>query len=81
MDETRTLAEFAVNFRYEDCPPEVIHQAKRCTVETIGCALGAVRTPLVEAALRTLQRFGADGGGPAQARRAATDVSSRSSAT
>lgn len=62
MDETRKLAEFAVNFRYEDCPPEVIHQAKRCTVETIGCALGAVRTPLVEAALRTLQRFGTDGG-------------------
>ena len=35
MNETRTLAEFAVNFRLEDCPPEVIHQAGRCTVETL----------------------------------------------
>ena len=45
-------------FAYEDCPPEVIRQAKRCTVETIGCALGArSRTPLVEAALRALRQI------------------------
>ncbi|MBK9607459.1 MAG: MmgE/PrpD family protein [Betaproteobacteria bacterium] len=61
MNETRTLAEFAVNFRLEDCPPEVIHQAGRCTVETIGCALGGSKTPLAQAAYRTLARMG-DGG-------------------
>src|SRR4051794_32592368 len=61
MDETRKLAEFAVNFRLEDCPAEVVHQAKRCTLETIACALGGSRTPLARAAMQTLQRMG-DGG-------------------
>jgi 2-methylcitrate dehydratase PrpD len=61
MDETRKLAEFAVNFRLEDCPPEVIHQAKRCTLETIGCALGGAKTPLVQAAVRVLERMGEGG--------------------
>lgn len=61
MDETRALAEFAVGFRLDNCPAEVIHQAKRCTMETIACALGGSRTPLAKAAVRTLQRMG-DGG-------------------
>src|SRR3954469_22718471 len=61
MDETRRLAEFAVNLRLDDCPPEVIHQAKRCTLETVACALGGSRTPLARAAMQTLQRMG-DGG-------------------
>jgi len=61
MDETRKLAEYVVRFRLEDCPPEVVHQAKRCIVETVGCALAGMRTPLSQAALRMLQRMG-DGG-------------------
>jgi 2-methylcitrate dehydratase len=39
-----TLAEkmgaYAATLRYEDLPPEVVHQAKRMMVDTIGCALG-----------------------------------------
>lgn len=39
-----TLAEqlgaYAADLRYEDLPPEVIHQAKRMIVDTLGCALG-----------------------------------------
>jgi len=39
-----TLAErlgaWAADLRYEDLPPEVIHQAKRMIIDTIGCALG-----------------------------------------
>lgn len=61
MDETKKLAEFAVNFRLEDCPADVIHQAKRCTLETFACALGGSRTPLAQAAVKTLERMG-DGG-------------------
>src|SRR3954447_8279811 len=61
MDETKKLAEFAVNFKLDACPPEVVHQAKRCTLETIACALGGARTPLVQAAARMLERMG-DGG-------------------
>ena len=61
MNETRRLAEYVVNFRLEDCPAEVVHQAKRCTVETVACALGGSRTPLAQAAVRALDRMG-DGG-------------------
>jgi len=56
--DTRKLAEAALAFRLEDCPAEVIHQAKRCTIETIACALGGVRTPLVQTALKAMARTG-----------------------
>src|SRR5438067_856952 len=75
MDETRRLAEYVVKFRLEDCPAEVVHQAKRCIVETVGCALGGSRTPLVRAALQALGRL-AEGGGctvVGSGRRAAPD--------
>jgi 2-methylcitrate dehydratase PrpD len=61
--ETRALAQFAVDFELDDCPPEVIHQAKRCTIETVACALGGSRTPLVAAALKALDAMEAGGGG------------------
>ena len=35
-----TLGAYAAALRYEDLPPEVIHQAKRMIVDSIGCALG-----------------------------------------
>ncbi|MGH8620008.1 MAG: MmgE/PrpD family protein [Burkholderiales bacterium] len=39
-----TLAEkmgaYAATLKYEDLPPEVVHQCKRMIVDTIGCALG-----------------------------------------
>lgn len=56
--ETRALAEFALNLKLDDCPPEVIHQAKRCTIETLACALGGSRTPLVRTALNAMRRIG-----------------------
>jgi 2-methylcitrate dehydratase len=34
------LSAYAAALRYEDLPPEVIHQAKRLIVDTVGCALG-----------------------------------------
>lgn len=34
------LGAYAADLRYEDLPPEVIHQAKRMIVDTLGCALG-----------------------------------------
>ena len=34
------LSAYAARLRYEDLPPEVVHQAKRLIVDTIGCALG-----------------------------------------
>jgi 2-methylcitrate dehydratase PrpD len=61
MGETRQLAEFVAGFRLEDCPAEVVHQAKRCVLETVGCALGGSRTPLVRAAARAVERLGGAG--------------------
>ena len=34
------LSSYAATLRYEDLPPEVVEQAKRLIVDTIGCALG-----------------------------------------
>ena len=34
------LSAYAARLRYEDVPPEAVHQAKRLIVDTIGCALG-----------------------------------------
>lgn len=56
MGETIRLAEFAAGLRLEACPPAVAAQAKRCLVETLGCALGGARTPLAQAALRSARR-------------------------
>jgi len=58
MGETRQLAEFALNLRLEDCPKEVIQQAKRCTIETMGCALGGAKTPLSQVAAKAVGRLG-----------------------
>ncbi|MBI2295946.1 MAG: MmgE/PrpD family protein [Betaproteobacteria bacterium] len=34
------LSSYAAGLRYEDLPREVVHQAKRLIVDTLGCALG-----------------------------------------
>src|SRR3954468_1236680 len=41
MNETRTLAEFVANLRYEDLPEAVIDQACRIVVDATGCALSS----------------------------------------
>jgi len=34
------LSTYALRLRYDDLPAEVIHQAKRLVIDTVGCALG-----------------------------------------
>lgn len=62
MSETMQLAAFAADLDLRACPPEVVHQAKRCVLETLGCALGGARTPLAAAAARAARRQGEGGG-------------------
>ena len=38
------LSAYATALRYEDLPPEVVHQAKRLIIDTIGCALGGAQS-------------------------------------
>ncbi len=37
---SQTIAEYAVNLKYEDIPPEVVRTTKRIVLDTIGCAIG-----------------------------------------
>jgi len=39
------LAEFASGLRYFDLPPEVVHDAKRRIVDTLGCGYGGLDSP------------------------------------
>jgi len=39
------IAAFALSMKYEDFPSEVIHMAKRCLLDTIGCAIGGHQAP------------------------------------
>ena len=41
---SRTIAQFALNLRYEDLPAEVIHEVKRFLYDSIGCAYGGYHT-------------------------------------
>lgn len=41
MGETRTLAQFVADLRYESLPASVVEQACRIIVDTVGCALSA----------------------------------------
>jgi 2-methylcitrate dehydratase len=40
---TRTMAEWAARVRYEDLPPEVVTEAKRFLMDSVGCALGGAQ--------------------------------------
>ena len=42
MDKvTESLANYATALRFEDLPPEVVHDTKRKLIDTLGCAIGA----------------------------------------
>ena len=38
-------ARYALNLQYEMLPLEVVHQAKRCLLDALGCAIGAYKAP------------------------------------
>jgi 2-methylcitrate dehydratase len=39
------FARYAIALSYESLPPDVIHQAKRCLLDALGCAIGAYDAP------------------------------------
>ena len=57
MSETRTLAAYLVNGRYEDIPDDVRHEAARSLVNFTGVALGGSVDPAVDIAIRALAPF------------------------
>ena len=38
--QTRRLARFSRELQFEDLPSNVVEQAKRCILDTLGCSLG-----------------------------------------
>ena len=40
MNIVRNLAKKVKSFRFEDLPPDVVHQTKRVILDTLGCAIG-----------------------------------------
>lgn len=67
MTKLRQLARFASQFRLEQAPEPVIEAAKSCVLDSVGAALGAVRSEEIPAVCRELQTW-AGGGGRMQAR-------------
>jgi 2-methylcitrate dehydratase PrpD len=72
---TQQMAEFVAKTRFEDLPPEVVHEATRLLLDTVGCALGAVGTPSGGVALEYANALG---GAPTAT---VLGLSTRSSAT
>ncbi|MBI2907454.1 MAG: MmgE/PrpD family protein [Chloroflexi bacterium] len=55
---TRALARFVVETKYEDLPPEVVHEAKRVILDAIGNALGGAGTEIGVIALKYVRMLG-----------------------
>ena len=55
---THKMAEFAINLRYEDIPATSIKEAKRFLLDSVGCALAAVRNEDMAAMYRFIDRLG-----------------------
>lgn len=55
---TRVISEFAVNLRYEDLPEEVISDAKRCIIDSLGCGLFGAAKPWTQSVSRVVASLG-----------------------
>ena len=58
---TRTMAEWAAATRFEDLPPEVVAEAKRFLMDSVGCALGGAQQHDVHLARKVLGEIAGSG--------------------
>ena len=52
------MAQFALSLRYESLPEPVVQMAKRLLLDSIGCALAAVKLKDIQASYKYLQQLG-----------------------
>ncbi len=52
------MAQFAINLKYEDIPAEAVKEAKRFLLDSIGCALAAVKNEDMLAMYRFTEKLG-----------------------
>ena len=57
----RTLAEFAVELRYEDIPSEIVERAKACIIDTIAATIFCATLPWSKIVIAHVQKNGALG--------------------
>ncbi|MBL7161938.1 MAG: MmgE/PrpD family protein [Anaerolineales bacterium] len=55
---SRQMAQFALNLQFEDIPAEAVHEAKRFLLDSIGCALAAVKNEDMQAMYRFTEKLG-----------------------
>jgi 2-methylcitrate dehydratase len=55
---SRKMAEFAKQIKYGDLPDEVIKEAKRFLIDSIGCAFAAFKSEDMEAMFRVIEALG-----------------------
>jgi len=55
---SRKIARFAVQLKYEDLPSAVVNEVKRYLFDSLGCALGAIKTRDVNVIYRILKDMG-----------------------
>ncbi len=55
---TNALADFVVNTTFDDLPAEVVRECTRLVLDTVGCAVGALRTESGQIALDYSDRLG-----------------------
>ncbi|MBW1712092.1 MAG: MmgE/PrpD family protein [Deltaproteobacteria bacterium] len=63
MSASLKLAQVAARKKFQDLPPQVVHQTKRLVLDTLGCALGGLDSQ----ACRIILEYVAEAGHPAQA--------------
>jgi len=52
------MAQFAIDLQYEDIPPDALHEAKRFLLDSMGCALAAVKNDDMQAMYRFTEKLG-----------------------
>jgi 2-methylcitrate dehydratase len=55
---SRQMAEFAHSLQYENLPEDVIHEAKRFMIDSLGCAFAAVKNEDMQAMYRFTEKLG-----------------------
>src|SRR3990172_11852260 len=51
-------ARYALTLNYSLLPEHVVHQAKRCVLDALGCAIGAYEAPGRTVCEKTIKEFG-----------------------
>ncbi len=59
MTIVEQLADFSHRTRFADLPPQVVHEAKRIVLDSLGCALAAVDEPKTVAGIQYARLIGA----------------------